>query len=94
MVHEAILRDLPQVVDVVEGTYKYFKIEARGFLSPLKLTFRMNKEESKDFRIMYSQANAKPDEETSERVIDQPSCIIIKSLDGRFFTREYIYFKF
>ena len=92
--HEAILRGVPQVVDVVEGTYKYFKIETKGLLSPLKLTFKMHKEDSKDFRIMYSLLNARPDEETSDRVIDQPSCIIIRSFDDRVFTREYIYFKF
>ena len=68
--HDLILRDLVQVVDIVEGTYKYFKIETKGLLSPLKLTFRMNKNESKDFRIMYSKSNPRPDEETCERMID------------------------
>ena len=53
----------------------------------------MNKNESKDFRIMYSKSNPRPDEETCERMIDQPQAITIQATDGRIFTREFIYFK-
>ena len=40
MTHEMISRNDALSFEIVEGTYNFFKINARGFLSPCKLIFK------------------------------------------------------
>ena len=49
-------------VDIVEGTYQHFKIEAKFYLSPLKLMFSYKNDLPKDLKIMYSRINKRPEE--------------------------------
>ena len=55
--HEVIQRDIVQFIDIVEGTYKHYKIETKGILGPLKIAFRYIGEEVKDLKVIYSKTN-------------------------------------
>ena len=54
-------------LDIVEGTFKLYKIETRKMLPPIKILISYKKGESglnrkNDLKVMYSFSNPKPEE--------------------------------
>ena len=78
--------------EIVEGTYNFFKIQARGFLSPCKVMFKKRSAKG-DIKVYYSRTNVRPDEEACDRVLEDPQVLFVRSIDGKRFYRENIYIK-
>ena len=89
-----LYRNKTHFIDIFEGTYQLFKIEAKDFLNPLKLTFRYLDDDQKELKLIYSRTNTKPEERSCERVVVNPTVLLIKALNQKKFVYEYIYIKF
>ena len=95
-------------LDIVEGTFKMYKIEIRKILSPMKLfiNYRRNYDQKKnsggsvrkderDLRIIYSQTNSKPDEKNCDGIAENVACLTLNSTGvERYFNKEFVYLKF
>lgn len=96
-------------LDLVEGTFKMFKIETRKIMSPLKLfinygggsaalrdaTKQIGSKADRDLRIIYSQSNPKPELNNCDGSVENVSCLTVYApKDERFFSKEFLYLKF
>ena len=82
-------------LDIVEGTFKMYKIELRKILGPLKLfIFYKCAKKDRNLRIYYSQSTPKPEANNCEGYAENTSCLVVKPSTERYFTREYLYLKF
>ena len=92
--HILMIRDQITEIDLIEGTFSFFRVEVKGLLNPLKLLFKYNDEKYTDLKVIYSRTSPQPDERKNERIVENPKAITIKALDGRIFDHEYIFFRF
>ena len=72
--------------EIVEGTYNFFKVNAKGYLSPCKLVFKQ-KNANSDMRVYYSMTNVRPEEGACERSIEDPTVFFVRAIDGKKFNR-------
>lgn len=89
-------KDYANEVEVIEGTYNFFKIEMKGLLQPLKLFFKYQDMPENalfgDLNIFMSSKVDKPDENHCERRFIKPGVITLDQLDAHFHY-EYLYIK-
>ena len=71
LLHKVIKKDQPHIIDIVEGTHQYSKIEIDEILSPMELTFQY-KDNMCDLKVIYSTKNRKPEEKACQSVESNP----------------------
>ena len=91
--YTVIKRNVNTSIDILGGTYKYFKIHTIGVLYPLRLVFRYKNHQSKAMHFMYSRFSSKPNEENCEREVTGPNIVIINEPEDVKLEKDAIFIK-
>ena len=91
--YTVIKRNVNTSIDILGGTYKYFKIHTTGVLYPLRLVFRYKNNQSKAMQFMYSRFVSKPSQENCEREVTSPNIVMINEPEAEKLDKEVIFIK-